>query len=54
VLRLVAGGATNQEIADQLEVGAETVKTLVARTFTKLGVRKRAEAEAVAHELGIL
>lgn len=54
VLRLMAGGATNREIAEQLEVGAETVKTLVARTFTKLGVRKRAEAVAVAHELGIL
>ncbi|HUH14910.1 MAG TPA: response regulator transcription factor [Gaiellaceae bacterium] len=54
VIRLVAAGATNREIAEQLEVGAETVKTLLARTFTKLGVRKRAEAVAVAHELGIL
>ena len=54
VLRLVAEGATNREIADRLEVGAETVKTVVTRVFTKLGVRKRAEAVAVAHELGIL
>lgn len=54
VLSLVAAGATNREIAEQLEVGAETVKTLLARTFTKLGVRKRAEAVAVAHDLGIL
>ena len=54
VIRLVAAGATNREIAETLEVGAETVKTLLARTFTKLGVKKRAEAVAVAHELGIL
>ncbi|MHB1244545.1 MAG: LuxR C-terminal-related transcriptional regulator, partial [Gaiellaceae bacterium] len=54
VLRLVAAGATNREIAEPLEGGAETVKTLLARTFTKLGVRKRAEAVAVAHDLGIL
>lgn len=54
VLKLVAAGATNKQIAEELGVGAETVKTLVARTFTKLGVGKRAEAVAVAHELGIL
>jgi DNA-binding NarL/FixJ family response regulator len=54
VITLVAGGATNGEIAQQLSVGSETVKTLLARTCTKLGVRKRAEAVAVAHELGIL
>ena len=38
VLRLVAGGATNREVAAALQVGGETVKTLVARTFVKLGV----------------
>lgn len=54
VLRLVAAGATNREIAEQLGVGSETVKTLVARTFSKLGVKKRAEAVAVAHEQGLL
>lgn len=54
VLKLMAAGATNKEIAEKLGVGAETVKTLVGRTFTKLGVGKRAEAVAVAHELGIL
>ena len=54
VIGLVAAGATNREIAEKLDVGAETVKTLLARTFAKLGVKKRAEAVAVAHELGIL
>jgi len=54
VLRLVAGGSTNQQIAEQLGVGSETVKTLLARTFAKLGVRRRAEAVSAAHELGLL
>ena len=54
VLRLVAAGATNRDIAAQLNVGDETVKTLISRTFTKLGVRKRAEAVSRAHELGLL
>jgi DNA-binding NarL/FixJ family response regulator len=54
VVRLVAAGATNKEIAAKLEIGDETVKTLLARTFAKLGVRRRAEAVSAAHELGLL
>jgi len=54
VVRLVAAGSTNQQIAEQLGVGSETVKTLLARTFVKLGVRRRAEAVSTAHELGLL
>jgi len=54
VLRLVASGSTNQQIARQLGVGPETVKTLLARTFSKLGVRRRAEAVSAAHDLGLL
>ena len=54
VLRLVAGGATNREIAAELGVGDETVKTMLARAFAKLGVRRRAEAVAAAHERGLL
>ena len=46
-------GATNREISEQLGIGAETVKTLVSRIYGKLGVKRRAEAVAVAHELGI-
>jgi DNA-binding NarL/FixJ family response regulator len=53
-LRLVAGGATNRDVAAALEVGDETVKTLLARTYTKLGVRRRAEAVSVAHDRGLL
>ena len=54
VLRLVAGGATNKQIAAQLQIGDETVKTLVSRTFAKLGVKRRAEAVDAAHQLGLL
>jgi DNA-binding NarL/FixJ family response regulator len=54
VLRLVAAGSTNKQIAEQLQIGDETVKTLVSRTFAKLGVRRRAEAVAAAHQLGLL
>ena len=49
VLRLVAAGSTNKQIAEQLQIGDETVKTLVSRTFAKLGVRRRAEAVDAAH-----
>lgn len=54
VLSLVARGSTNREIASELGVGAETVKTLLSRTFAKLGVRRRAEAVAEAHNRGLL
>jgi DNA-binding NarL/FixJ family response regulator len=54
VLQLVAGGATNREIAQQLQISDETVKTLVSRTFAKLGARKRAEAVSEAHRLGLI
>jgi DNA-binding NarL/FixJ family response regulator len=54
VVRLVAAGATNAEVARQLGVGEETVKTLLARVFLKLGVRRRAEAVAVAQRSGLL
>ena len=54
VLALVAGGLTNREIATQLQVGEETVKTYLERAFAKLGVSRRAEAVAAAHRLGLL
>ena len=54
VLRLVAAGATNRDVAAKLGVGDETVKTLVSRTFAKLGARKRAEAVSRAYDLGLL
>jgi DNA-binding CsgD family transcriptional regulator len=54
VVRLVTTGATNREISEQLGIGAETVKTLLSRSYAKLGVSRRAEAVAAAHELGIV
>jgi DNA-binding NarL/FixJ family response regulator len=54
VLGLVAAGSTNREIAGALGVGEETVKTLIGRVFVKLGVSKRAEAVAAAHDRGLL
>jgi DNA-binding NarL/FixJ family response regulator len=54
VIQLVASGATNREIARTLGVGEETVKTLLTRAFDKLGVRRRAQAVAAAHNLGLL
>jgi DNA-binding NarL/FixJ family response regulator len=54
VVRLVAGGSTNREVAAALGVGEETVKTLLARTYAKLGVRRRAEAVAEAQKQGLL
>jgi len=52
VLTLIAGGLSNTEIAHQLFLSEPTVKTHVARIFTKLGVRDRAQAVVVAYETG--
>lgn len=54
VLSLVAHGLTNREIAEQLTLGEESVKTYLERAFTKLGVSRRAEAVSEAHRLGLL
>jgi DNA-binding NarL/FixJ family response regulator len=54
VLVLVAQGLTNRQIAERLDIGPETVKTLIGRAFAKLGVRRRAEAVAAAHDRGLL
>lgn len=54
VLGLVARGATNREIAGELGVGEETVKTLLARSSAKLGVHGRSEAATAARGLGLL
>jgi DNA-binding NarL/FixJ family response regulator len=47
VLRLVAGGLTNSEIADRLILAESTVKCHLSSGFRKLGVSSRAEAAAV-------
>jgi DNA-binding NarL/FixJ family response regulator len=53
-LRLVAGGATNIQVAAELGIGEETVKTILGRAFLKLGVHRRAEAVATAAEAGLI
>jgi DNA-binding CsgD family transcriptional regulator len=50
VLRLVATGATNREIADNLVISDKTVARHVSNMFTKLGLSSRAAATAYAYE----
>ena len=54
VLRLLARGKTNQEIAQRLGLSALTVKTYVQRIIGKLGVSDRTQAAVRAAELGLL
>jgi DNA-binding NarL/FixJ family response regulator len=54
VLRLMATGLSNSEIAQELLVGSETVKTHVARVLAKLGARDRTQAVIAAYECGFV
>jgi DNA-binding NarL/FixJ family response regulator len=54
VLTLVAGGMSNDEIADNLVVSPATVKTHVNRAMTKLGARDRAQLVVLAYQTGLV
>lgn len=54
VLALIAGGRSNKEIAQKLNLSPNTVKTHIARLFEKLEAGRRTEAILRARELGLI
>jgi len=53
VLRLLAGGRANKEIARELTIGEKTVKTHVSNILMKLGVQSRTQAALYAAQIGL-
>jgi DNA-binding CsgD family transcriptional regulator len=54
VLRLIAQGLSNREIAEKLFVSENTIKTHASRVFDKLGAKRRTQAVQLAKEVGLL
>ncbi len=54
ILKLIAQGLSNKEIARNLDIGPETVKSHLKNVFTKLGVERRAQAVSRAQTLGLV
>jgi LuxR family maltose regulon positive regulatory protein len=54
VLRLLASGTANREIAEKLFLSLDTVKTHLKHIYSKLGVHSRTQAVAQARELGLI
>jgi DNA-binding NarL/FixJ family response regulator len=54
ILRLVAEGKSNQEIADDLYLSAHTVKFHITRLLRKYNVRRRSELAAIAVEMSLI
>jgi len=54
ILELIARGLSNREIAEQLFVSENTVKTHSSRVFDKLGARRRTQAVQLGKEFGLL
>ena len=54
VLRLVAEGCTNQEIAALLVIAESTAKTHVKRILAKIGARDSAQAVVIAYQAGLM
>ena len=54
VLRLMAGGCSNQQIADRLIISGKTAKRHASNIFAKLGVSSRTQAISLGRELDLL
>lgn len=54
VLRLIATGATNREIAEKLVISEGTVKNHISNILSRLGLRDRTQAALYAREMGVL